>query len=297
MSAQAPSIDVLPGIPLKARGKVRDIYDLGDTLLLVATDRISAFDAVSPTAIPGKGILLTQMSLFWFEYLGFPHHLLSSHVEEFPAALRPFADTLRGRSMLVRKALRFDVECVARGYLVGSGWKDYQKTGGVCGHALPPGLQDGSCLAHPIFTPAAKNDIGHDENVDRETAGRICGPQVAQYLEESTLALYSKAADHARSVGIILADTKFEFGLIDGRVSLIDEVLTPDSSRFWPAETYAPGRAQPSFDKQFVRDHYESLAWDKNPPAPPLPPEVVEKTLEKYREAYRRLTGIAAAPA
>lgn len=287
----------LPGVPLLARGKVRDIYDLGDRLLLVATDRISAFDAVSPTPIPGKGILLTQMSLFWFELLGFPHHLVTADADSFPANLLPFADQLRGRSMLVRKALRFDVECVARGYLVGSGWKDYKATGTVCGHELPRGLQDGSKLPEPIFTPAAKNDIGHDVNVTRAHAAEICGPQVIQYLEEATLSLYAKASAHAESVGIILADTKFEFGLIDGRISLIDEVLTPDSSRFWPRGSWKPGRAQPSFDKQFVRDHYESLSWDKNPPAPELPPEVVEKTLEKYREAYMRLTGSSNAPA
>lgn len=287
----------LPGITLRARGKVRDIWDLGDQLLLVATDRISAFDAVSPTPIPGKGILLTQMSLFWFELLGFPHHLVATTTDKYPDILKPFASQLEGRSMLVRKAKRFDVECVARGYLVGSGLKDYLKTGSVCGHELPAGLVDGSRLPSPIFTPAAKNDIGHDENVDRETAGRITGPQVIEYLEEATLSLYAKAAAHAESVGIILADTKFEFGLIDGRVSLIDEVLTPDSSRFWPADQYASGKAQPSFDKQFVRDHYESISWDKNPPAPALPTEVVEKTLEKYREAYKRLTGKNQAPA
>ncbi|HQF56450.1 MAG TPA: phosphoribosylaminoimidazolesuccinocarboxamide synthase, partial [Fibrobacteria bacterium] len=236
-------------------------------------------------------------SLFWFELLGFPHHLVASTPDKYPEQLKPFASQLEGRSMLVRKAKRFDVECVARGYLVGSGLKDYLKTGSVCGHELPAGLVDGSRLPSPIFTPAAKNDIGHDENVDRETAGRICGPQVVEYLEEATLSLYAKAAAHAESVGIILADTKFEFGLIDGRVSLIDEVLTPDSSRFWPASEYAPGKAQPSFDKQFVRDHYESISWDKNPPAPALPAEVVEKTLDKYREAYRRLTGKNQAPA
>ena len=250
-----------------------------------------------PLPIPGKGVLLTQMSLFWFRHLDFPNHLVSADVASFPEALRPFRDQLEGRSMYVRKALRFDVECVARGYLVGSGWKDYKATGKVCGHELPAGLQDGSRLPSPIFTPAAKNDIGHDENVTREQAGRICGPQVVRYLEDATLDLYSRAAKHAESVGIVLADTKFEFGLIDGRVSLIDEVLTPDSSRFWPADQYAVGRAQPSYDKQFVRDHYESIAWDKNPPAPALPADVVEKTLEKYREAYRRLTGISSAPA
>jgi phosphoribosylaminoimidazole-succinocarboxamide synthase len=287
----------LPGVPLLARGKVRDIYDLGDQLLLVATDRISAFDAVSPTPIPGKGILLTQMSLFWFELLGFPHHLVTADAELFPAPLLPYANQLRGRSMLVRKARRFDVECVARGYLAGSGWKDYKSTGTVCGHELPRSLQDGSKLPEPIFTPAAKNDIGHDENVTRAHAAEICGPQVIQYLEEATLSLYAKASAHAESVGIILADTKFEFGLIDGRISLIDEVLTPDSSRFWPRDSWAPGQAQPSFDKQFVRDHYESLSWDKNPPAPELPAEVVEKTLEKYREAFMRLTGSSNAPA
>lgn len=287
----------LPGVPLLARGKVRDIYDLGDHLLLVATDRISAFDAVSPTPIPGKGVLLTQMSLFWFGLLDFPNHLVSADVDAYPASLKPFRDQLEGRSMYVRKALRFDVECVARGYLVGSGWKDYTSSGRVCGHELPAGLMDGSRLPSPIFTPAAKNDVGHDENVTREQAGRICGPQIATYLEQATLDLYARASRHAESVGIILADTKFEFGLIDGRVSLIDEVLTPDSSRFWPADTYAPGRAQPSYDKQFVRDHYEAIAWDKNPPAPALPAEVVEKTLEKYREAYRKLTGNSTAPA
>lgn len=287
----------LPGIPLLARGKVRDIYDLGDHLLLVATDRISAFDAVSPTPIPGKGVLLTHMSLFWFQHLDFPNHLVSADVDSYPEVLKPFRDQLEGRSMYVRKALRFDVECVARGYLVGSGWKDYKASGKVCGHELPAGLQDGSRLPSPIFTPAAKNDVGHDENVTREQAGRICGPQIGAYLEQATLDLYARAAKHAESVGIILADTKFEFGLIDGRVSLIDEVLTPDSSRFWPADQYAPGRAQPSYDKQFVRDHYESIAWDKNPPAPALPADVVDKTLEKYREAYCRLTGKASAPA
>jgi len=287
----------LPGISLLARGKVRDIYDLGDHLLLVATDRISAFDAVSPTPIPGKGILLTQMALFWFELLDFPNHLVSADPDEFPSSLHPFRDQLAGRSMYVRKASRFDIECVARGYLVGSGWKDYQATGSICGHTLPEGLQDGSKLPHPIFTPAAKNDIGHDENVTREQAGRICGPQIASYLEEATLDLYGRASRHAQSVGIILADTKFEFGLIDGRVCLIDEVLTPDSSRFWPADQYAPGRSQPSFDKQFVRDHYQGIAWDKNPPAPALPAEVVEKTLQKYRDAYCRLTGRKDAPA
>lgn len=281
----------LPGIPLFARGKVRDVYDLGDRLLIVATDRISAFDAVSPTPVPGKGILLTQISLFWFGLLDFPNHIVATDPADYPAELRPFADQLAGRSMLVHKAKRLDLECVARGYITGSGLKDYLRTGAICGHRLPAGLVESQELPEPIFTPAAKNDTGHDENVDREAAAKIVGSEYAAYLEKTTLDLYDRARRHARERGIILADTKFEFGIHDGRVILIDEVLTPDSSRFWPADSYAPGRGQPSFDKQFVRDYYESLAWDKNPPAPPLPAEVVEKTLDKYREAYQRLTG------
>ncbi|MEN9353806.1 MAG: phosphoribosylaminoimidazolesuccinocarboxamide synthase [Fibrobacterota bacterium] len=278
------------------RGKVRDVYDLGENLLLVATDRISAFDAVSPTAIPGKGILLTQMSLFWFEHLGYPHHLVATDVKDYPEILKPYADQLEGRSMLVRKAKRFDLECIVRGYIVGSGWKDYKKTSAICGHQLPAGLQECQQLPKTIFTPSTKADAGHDENISVEEAKKIVGPQIAEYLEEASIAIYEKARTHAASVGIILADTKLEFGLIDGKVSLIDEVLTPDSSRFWPADGYAPGKGQPSFDKQYVRDYYESLAWDKNPPAPELPTEIVEKTLEKYREAYCRLTGRKDAP-
>ena len=278
------------------RGKVRDVYDLGEHLLLVATDRISAFDAVSPTAIPGKGILLTQMSLFWFDFLDFPHHLVTADVAKFPENLRVFKDQLEGRSMLVRKAKRFDLECIVRGYITGSGWKDYKKTGKVCGHELPAGLQESQKLPRTLFTPSTKADEGHDENISVEQAKPIVGPQIAEYLAEASISIFEKAQTHAASVGIILADTKVEFGLIDGRVSLIDEVLTPDSSRFWPAQGYAAGKGQPSFDKQYVRDYYEGISWDKNPPAPELPAEVVEKTLEKYREAYCRLTGRKDAP-
>ncbi len=279
------------------RGKVRDVYDLGDQLLMVATDRISAFDAVSPTAIPGKGILLTQMSLFWFDYLDFPNHLVTADVEKYPARLRPFKDQLEGRSMLVRKASRFDLECIVRGYICGSGWKDYQKTGTICGHQLPAGLQLCQKLPQPIFTPSTKADEGHDENISVEQAKSVVGPQIAEYIAEAAISVYEKAQARAAEAGIILADTKLEFGLIDGRVSLIDEVLTPDSSRFWPADKYAPGKDQESYDKQFVRDYYTRLGWDKTPPAPELPQKVVDDTLDKYREAYRRLTGKKDVPA
>jgi phosphoribosylaminoimidazole-succinocarboxamide synthase len=265
----------LPGLPPWKKGKVRDVYDLGDRLLLVATDRLSAFDVVLPTGIPGKGILLTQMSLFWFRLLAdvVPHHVVTADVDEYPAELRAFRDQLEGRSMIVLKTDVLPVECVVRGYLVGSGWKDYKATGSVCGIALPTGLVESDQLEPPIFTPATKADTGEARRVSLE--------------------IYSRARVHAEARGIILADTKFEFGVRDGRLVWIDEALTPDSSRFWPKQGYAPGRSQPSFDKQFVRDYLETLRWDKGPPGPELPPEVVARTVEKYVEAYERLRGEA----
>ncbi len=278
-------------IPLFSRGKVRDVYDLGDRLLMVATDRLSAFDVVLPTPIPGKGAILTQLSVFWFNHLGVPSHFLSADLKDLPASLDRHRDYLRGRFMLVKKAKRFDVECVARGYLVGSGWKDYQATGAVCGHALPPGLKQSCKLDPPLFTPAAKNDVGHDENIDFKTMEAMIGPADADRLRTLTLDIYSRARKYALEKGVILADTKFEFGVVDGKTILIDEVLTPDSSRFWPAAGYAEGREQDSFDKQYVRDYLNTLAWDKTYPGPSLPPEVVERTRSKYLEAYALLTG------
>ena len=290
----------LPDIERVHRGKVRDVYRYGDALLLVATDRLSAFDVVLPDGIPDKGRVLTQLSKFWFERLGgiVDNHLISADVEEYPDALRRYADQLAGRSMYVRRADRFDVECVARGYLIGSGWKDYQASGAVCGISLPPGLQQADRLPEPIFTPASKADTGHDENISFETMAELVGQRWAVRLREVTLQLYREAAAFALERGIIIADTKFEFGLVDGNLILIDEVLTPDSSRFWPADEYAPGQSPPSFDKQFVRDHLLTLDWDQTPPAPALPPEVIERTTAKYREAYERLTGspLPAAP-
>jgi phosphoribosylaminoimidazole-succinocarboxamide synthase len=278
-------------IPLFARGKVRDVYDLGDKLLMVATDRLSAYDVVLPTPIPGKGAILTQLSVFWFNHLGVPSHFLSADVRDLPASLARHRDYLRGRFMLVKKAKRFDVECVARGYLTGSGWKDYLATGKVCGHALPPGLKQSCRLDPPLFTPAAKNDVGHDENVDFATVEAMIGPAAAADLRTKTLDIYARARAYALERGVILADTKFEFGVVDGETILIDEVLTPDSSRFWPAATYAEGREQDSFDKQYVRDYLNTLAWDKTYPGPELPEEVVRMTRRKYLEAYKLLTG------
>jgi phosphoribosylaminoimidazole-succinocarboxamide synthase len=282
----------LPGLRLTHRGKVRDIYEAGENLLFIATDRISAFDCVLPNGIPNKGRVLTQMSLFWFKYLEdlVPNHLLTANVDEYPAELRQFRDQLEGRSMLVKKARMFPVECVARGYVSGSGWKDYQHTGAICGNSLPPGLLESSQLPEPIFTPATKAETGHDENISFEEAAKTIGESTARKLKELTLAIYAKAAAYALENGIILADTKFEFGVIDGEITLGDEVLTPDSSRYWPAATYQPGGPQKSFDKQFVRDYLETLAWNKQPPAPPLPEDVVLKTAAKYREAYETLT-------
>ena len=283
----------LPGVSHFASGKVRDVYDLGDRLLIVATDRISAFDCILPDGIPGKGRVLTQMSIFWFEMLRdlVPTHFLTADVDEYPEPLRPFRDQLTGRSMLVRRAQMFPVECVARGYLSGSGWKEYRQQGTICGIPLPAGLRESDRLPEPIFTPATKAQSGHDENVPLEVAAGIIGEDAARRLRDLTLAIYRKASEYAATRGIILADTKFEFGMIGGELVLGDEVLTPDSSRFWPRDEYAPGGPQKSYDKQFVRDYLETLAWNKQPPAPPLPAEVIRKTSEKYREAYERLTG------
>ena len=285
----------LPGIKLWKRGKVRDVYEVGDKLLLVATDRLSAFDVVLPTGIPGKGVLLTQMSLFWFELLKdvVPHHVLTADVSEYPDELTPFRDQLEGRSMLVQKTDVMPIECVVRGYIVGSGWKDYQKTGAICGIALPAGLRESDRLEPPIFTPATKAETGHDENISFETMVGTIGADRAAEARRVSLEIYERARAHAEARGIIVADTKFEFGLRDGRLIWIDEALTPDSSRFWPRDAYAPGRSQPSFDKQFVRDYLETLDWDKQPPGPELPPEVVARTVEKYVEAFERLRGDA----
>ncbi|HYP05031.1 MAG TPA: phosphoribosylaminoimidazolesuccinocarboxamide synthase [Bryobacteraceae bacterium] len=283
----------LPGVPLRARGKVRDIYDVGDQLLLVTTDRISAFDYILPTGIPRKGEVLNRISLFWFEFLRdtVDNHVITADVAQYPAELQPFTDQLRGRSVLCRKADMIQIECVARGYLSGSGWKEYQATGSVCGIALPPGLVESSRLPEPIFTPATKADTGHDINISFEQAASAVGSELATTLRHLTLGIYAKAAAYAETRGIIIADTKFEFGFIDKRLVLADEVLTPDSSRFWPKDLYKPGGAQPSYDKQFVRDHLEAVRWNKQPPAPVLPEEVARKTSEKYQEAYRLLTG------
>jgi len=287
----------LSGVKLFSRGKVRDVYEVGDKLLIVATDRLSAFDVVMREGIPDKGRVLTQLSCFWFDLFehDLRHHFITARVEEYPPELRPFADQLEGRSMLVEKAQPFPVECVVRGYLAGSGWKEYRSSGTVCGIKLPAGLQESSRLDTPIFTPATKAETGHDENISFEGAVAHVGKEAAEQLRDLSLQLYRKGREYAEGRGIIIADTKFEFGLKDGQIILIDEVLTPDSSRFWPQREYGPGRSQPSFDKQFVRDYLESLQWNKQPPPPPLPPDVVQKTSEKYREAYRLLTGASLA--
>jgi phosphoribosylaminoimidazole-succinocarboxamide synthase len=279
---------------LIGRGKVRDLYAVGNALLLVATDRISAFDHVLATGIPGKGKILTQISLFWFDLLQdlVPNHLISADVNEYPASLRPYADQLEGRSMLVKRAEMFPVECVARGYLAGSGWKEYRELQMVCGIPLAAGLQDGSRLPEPIFTPATKSQDGsHDENIAFASAEAAVGKENAAELRRLTLALYSRAQKHAESRGLILADTKFEFGKAAEGIILADEVLTPDSSRFWDAALWKPGGAQPSFDKQYVRDYLESIHWNKQAPAPALPDEVAERTQGKYLDAFSRLTG------
>ncbi len=286
----------LSGLTLQRRGKVRDVYDLGEHLLIVATDRISAFDYVLGSGIPDKGKVLTQLSAFWFGKIGdlTPHHLVSIDVADFPAATRPHRDILRGRSMLVRKTNPLPVECVARGFLSGSGLKDYNKTGAVCGHALPAGLRDSDRLPTAIFTPATKAESGHDENISEERAGEIVGAALIRRLRDLTLAIYARGVAHAETCGIIIADTKLEFGLAgpdNTELVLIDEILTPDSSRFWPKAHYAPGRSQPSYDKQFVRDYLEEIKWNKQPPVPSLPDDVVARTRAKYLEAYRLLSG------
>jgi len=283
----------LPGLELYARGKVRDVYRVDDKLLIVATDRISAFDYILLTGIPDKGKVLTQLSVFWFDFLRdiVPTHFISAHVNEYPAAAQDFRDQLEGRSMLVKRAEMVEVECVARGYLAGSGWKEYRETGAVCGVALPSGLKESSQLPEPIFTPATKAQSGHDENISFETMSKMIGVNPATRLRELTLTIYNHAAAYAKTKGILIADTKFEFGMVDGELVLGDEVLTPDSSRFWPLDTYEPGRSQNSYDKQFVRDYLESIKWSKTPPAPSLPPQIAVKTSEKYKDAYRALTG------
>jgi len=282
------------GIAPHRRGKVRDIYEIGDALLMIATDRISAFDYVLGSGIPDKGKVLTQLSAFWFERTRgiVPNHVITTDVDDYPAPLRRDAETLRGRSMLVTRTEPIPVECVARGYLSGSGWKEYVATGSVCGIPLPAGLRESDRLPAPIFTPASKAQSGHDINISEDEAGRIVGHELIARLKALTLDLYATGVAHADTCGIILADTKFEFGrLADGGILLIDEVMTPDSSRYWPRDQYAPGGPQPSFDKQFVRDYLESIRWNKQPPVPSLPDEVVSRTREKYVDAYRRLTG------
>ena len=283
----------LGGLKLLRRGKVRDLYEYGDNILLIATDRISAFDVVLPTPIPMKGAVLTQLSQFWFDMMRdiVPNHLISTNVDEFPADLQKFRDVLHLRSMLSVQAEMFAVECVARGYLAGSGWKEYQESGSVCGIKLPSGLKECDRLPEPIFTPATKADTGHDLNISFEESARIIGKENATRLRDLTISIYNRAVEYALSRGIIIADVKFEFGIYKDKIILCDEVLTPDSSRFWPLASYKPGGPQPSFDKQYVRDYLEEIRFNKRPPAPELPPAVVKGTTDKYLEAYRLLTG------
>jgi phosphoribosylaminoimidazole-succinocarboxamide synthase len=284
----------LTGIEPLVRGKVRDIYDAGDFLVIVATDRLSAFDYVLQTPIPDKGRVLTQLTIFWLDLLRdvVPNHFVSANVDEYPSGFHPYRDQLEGRSMLVRRAKMIEVECVARGYVAGSAWKDYRRDGTICGIPLPAGLRESDRLPDPVFTPATKAQSGHhDENISFETASAQLGESLAGRVRALTLALYSRAATYAETRGIIIADTKFEFGFIGDQLVLADEVLTPDSSRFWPRASYQPGGPQASYDKQYVRDYLESIHWNKQPPAPSLPPDVVRETSEKYREAYRELTG------
>ena len=299
MLSTAPLLETtLEGLTLNRRGKVRDVYDVTlrsgkPGLLIVATDRISAFDYVLGSGIPDKGKVLTQLSGFWFERMGdlVPHHLISLEVDEFPEAARRHADVLRGRTMLARLTEPVPVECVARGYLSGSGWKEYQQSGSVCGVKLPAGLRESDRLPQPIFTPATKAETGHDVNISEEEAGRLVGADLIRRLKTLTLEIYRRGCEHAESKGIIIADTKFEFGLDANEIILIDEVLTPDSSRFWPASQYEPGHGQPSFDKQFVRDYLEEIRWNKQPPVPSLPEDVIRRTREKYVDAFRLLSG------
>ncbi len=294
MSSTVVSITEFNTLKLKGRGKVRDIYDLGDELLIVATDRISAFDVVMPNPIPDKGRILTQLSKFWFDLTKdiLPNHLISTEVEDYPEVCQPYQEILRNRSMLVVKAEVIPVECVVRGYLSGSGWEEYQRNGEVCGIPLPKGLVESSKLERPIFTPATKAEAGlHDENITFERVEEMVGKDLARRLKTLSIAIYEKARDFAEARGILIADTKMEFGIREGRLLLIDELLTPDSSRFWPKDEYRPGGSQKSFDKQFLRDYLLSLRWNKTPPAPELPEEVIQKTREKYLEAYERLVG------
>ncbi|HEX4631931.1 MAG TPA: phosphoribosylaminoimidazolesuccinocarboxamide synthase [Chthoniobacterales bacterium] len=284
----------LPGIPKLRSGKVREVFDLGDTLLFVATDRLSAFDVILPDPIPQKGAVLNQISAFWFRRFGFvKNHLVTDDIAEFPAELAPFRDQLRGRSMIVRKTQPLPVECVVRGYLAGSGWKEYQQSGSVSGVSLPKGLQLASQLPEPIFTPSTKAEAGHDENIDWEKCCTTLGRDLAERVKDFSLKIYEAGRQHAAERGIIVADTKFEFGLLGDGLFLIDECLTPDSSRFWPADRYVVGQSPPSFDKQFVRDYLETLDWNKTSPGPKLPAEIIEKTAAKYRDAFERLTGAA----
>lgn len=295
MSPIANKVITETDLPLErhARGKVRDVYRVDDRLLIVATDRISAFDYILPTGIPDKGRVLTQLSIFWFDFLRevTPTHFLTASVDEYPEPLPRHADALAGRSMLVKKARMIDIECVARGYLAGSGWKEYREQGTVCGIRLPAGLRESDRLPEPIFTPAIKAQAGHDENISFETVVSGVGAELAARLRDLTIEIYSRAARYAESHGVLIADTKFEFGFVENQLVLADEVLTPDSSRFWPLETYRPGGPQHSYDKQYVRDYLESIHWAKQPPAPPLPPDVARRTSEKYKQAYLALTG------
>jgi phosphoribosylaminoimidazole-succinocarboxamide synthase len=281
----------LPGLKHVSSGKVRDMYDLGDQLLIVTSDRLSAFDVVMPTGIPFKGKVLNRLSEFWFNFLGVEHHMITCDVEKMPAAVQKHKEVLRDRAMLVKKAEPFPVECVARGYLIGSGWKDYQTTGAVCGITLPKGLKQASKLENPIFTPATKAVTGHDENIGFDVVSKTVGKDTAEKLRDLTLTIYGKGRAHAETKGVILADTKFEFGLVAGKITLIDEVLTPDSSRYWPRTEYKEGISPPSYDKQFVRDYLEEIKFNKKPPGPVLPDKIVRKTSEKYLEAFKVLTG------
>jgi phosphoribosylaminoimidazole-succinocarboxamide synthase len=288
----AQSFVDLSGIKKLRSGKVREVFDLGDTLLFVATDRISAFDVILPDPIPHKGAVLNQISAFWFKrFNDIANHFITANPEKFPNELQPFREQLAGRSMIVKKTKPLPVECVVRGYLAGSGWKEYQQSQSVCGIELPSGLKLASPLPQPIFTPATKAEEGHDENIDMKRCAQILGKELADRVKALSLEIYSRGRDHAAQRGIIVADTKFEFGIVNGDLLLIDECLTPDSSRFWPKDQYTVGQSPPSFDKQFVRDYLETLDWDKTPPAPRLPKDVLEKTSAKYLEAFRRLTG------
>lgn len=283
----------LPGIKKVKSGKVREVFEVEDKILLVATDRISAFDYILPQPIPKKGAVLNSISVFWFNLLKdvIPNHMISVDVNEYPAALKPFSDLLKNRSMLVKKTEVVKLECIVRGYITGSGWIEYQQSGSVCGIKLPAGLKKSQKLALPIFTPSTKADVGHDENIDEATARGIVGDKVFNLVRDASIALYTKARDYAETKGIIIADTKFEFGMVDGKVILIDEALTPDSSRFWPADKWVVGEEPPSFDKQFVRNYLLDIKWDKKPPVPDLPDDIVAKTSQKYLEAYTKLTG------